>query len=711
MELLQIGEILYRRRRIIIIVSSVFFLAVVIGTHLMTPVYEVRAKLFIGSGGTIVTLMNNLGLKGMEDIVPTPEESFETHKALATLRPLLNKIISLFDLKKANGKTMTPETLIEPGILSIMFSQPAIEVDQYEDASIIEIVSTSSDASEAVNMSNKLAELYQQDRIQSTREIYKATRLFVEGRIQEIKENYYKTLHDMRDFQVKEQTIDLNQETTNLLKRIDNLGVRREEIENQIISLEMEENKANEKLQERQVFRKESKQLIYNDQLRLLKTKLNDQLITLAERKLTLTESNIEYKIVKEAIKTINELMKNEAEIIFSSETIKRDPISEDLSKKVINSYMAREIAKVDLNYVEKIIKSHKNDLMNMSFKLVRDSKLRLPLGVHKAAYQNLLEYITKVGIAETVTISNIRLVESAEIPEKPEYPKKKLFYALGLLLGLFWGLGAGFLYEYIDNTIRTTEDIKYFKSLLMLGTLTKSKLITEKKLLPYLKPNSHVLEEFRRIRNNIKYASTDKTVKSILVTSSLKGEGKSAIAANLVISFSMEGKKTILLDLNFRKPYLHEFFDILNEKGITDVLTENLYLKDAIVKTKVEGVDLLPGGAVPTDPAMLIESQGLKDMIFELRKQYDVLILDTVPVLELNDALVLGNIVDGVLYVIESGKVTFKRMEHAIELMARANLNLTGVVLNKFKGYGPNYYGFSIIHKLSEDGLDFTLR
>ena len=225
--------------------------------------------------------------------------------------------------------------------------------------------------------------------------------------------------------------------------------------------------------------------------------------------------------------------------------------------------------------------------------------------------YENLLEYIVEIGIAEAMTLSDIKLVEAATIPDEPDFPKKLLNYIAGVFLGLFWGLVLAFFVEYIDNTVKLPDDIKHIKPLTYLGTIPASKQIKQLKLISNMEPTAHMVEVYRTLKNSIKYASVDKPIKSIVVTSSIEGEGKSTVASNLAITMSMESKRTIIVDFDLRKPVLHKLFNINNTIGVTSVLVEGYRLEDAIVQTGVKGLSILPSGPIPPDPSRLIESKG----------------------------------------------------------------------------------------------------
>ena len=209
------------------------------------------------------------------------------------------------------------------------------------------------------------------------------------------------------------------------------------------------------------------------------------------------------------------------------------------------------------------------------------------------------------------------------------------------------------------------------------------------------LDPTSPVIEAYRRIRNNIRYISRDNPPKAIVVTSSIDGEGKTSVAANISIVFNSSGMRVIVVDFNLRRSSLHKFFDTPNDRGLTNFIAEGLELEEAIVQTGIEGLSLLPSGPVPPDPSRLVESQKVKDIIRILKEKFDMVIIDTPPAIAVNDPIDVGKFADGILLIIESGKATRSMVENVKDHMKKAGLNLIGVILNKFNLHraGYSYY------------------
>ncbi len=681
MEFLKIWRIIVRRKWTIIVTFFAFLAIVVIGSYIVKPIYAGKAKVLIESTDTLSSLMSILGLTTQgASLSTTYEEAHETDIALTTISPILEKLISNLNLKDRKGEALKSEALIKSSILNKILPQPYIEVEQYEDADILLITSNSTSRQEAAKMSNELARLYIEDRLAKIRENYTTTRLLLENQIKDVKEKYYESLSEKRDFMIKEETVDLSTETSNLLKYI--LDLKNEYKDNEIAIAQASENIAF--IQKKFEGKEYASDVLINQ----LESKLNDLLVDIAGKKIDFTEEHPDILQINRQIDTIKNILKDRADIILSSEKVPIAPIYGDLIKSLKDAYINKGICGIKGDLLKRYIENSQDDLIKIPPKKMKLSEIDLSLSVHEDIYKSLLQYLTQVGIAESMTLSNIRLVEPAAEPVKPDFPNKTLNCILGVILGLFWGFSLAFFMEYIDNTIKSHEDIKRIKSLTLLGTVPRAKQLKKMRTIANLDPTSHIVEAYRTIKNSIKYTSTDKPIKSLVITSSINLEGKSSTTLNIAITFSMEGKKIIVVDLDLRRPAINKFFNITTDNGVTNVLAEGLQLEKAIVHSGIRGLDLLLSGPVPPDPNKLIESQKIKDIINTLKGMYDMVIIDTPPVMLVNDAIVLGNIVDGVLYVIESERATFQMVEHVKENIDKAGINLIGVVLNKFKAH-----------------------
>ncbi len=264
------------------------------------------------------------------------------------------------------------------------------------------------------------------------------------------------------------------------------------------------------------------------------------------------------------------------------------------------------------------------------------------------------------------------------------------------ILLGLFCGVALALLLEALDNTVRSPDEVVRQTGLPLLGAIPLLEDATPQ-VITLSAPQSPVSEAYRTLRSNISFALTDLPARSLLVTSALGGEGKSAVAANLAVITAHAGQQVYLVDTDLRKPVQANLFGCEPGKGLTNVLVGEASIDDVLQDTGVPGLNLIATGPLPPNPAELLDSARMTEVIDELHKRADVVIFDSPPALLLADAIILSSKTDRVIMTAESGRVTVEAFREVIRLMEHARGSLLGVVLNKYRvptaGYYQDYY------------------
>lgn len=225
------------------------------------------------------------------------------------------------------------------------------------------------------------------------------------------------------------------------------------------------------------------------------------------------------------------------------------------------------------------------------------------------------------------------------------------------------------------------------------------NRLFKQRNLIAHNKPKSTIAEQYRTIRTNIDFSRVTGDMKTIMFTSAGPGEGKSTTAANVATVMAQQGKKVLLIDADLRKPVMHYTFQLGNMNGLTTLLTKKCTTEEAIQKTEVDNLFVLPSGPIPPNPAELLSSPAMASFIKHALTQFDVVLLDTPPVMAVTDAQVLANFCDGTVLVVRSGITDKEAAEKAKELLIKAHAKIIGTVLNgkpvsKADGYYYYYYG-----------------
>ncbi|MBE0576178.1 MAG: polysaccharide biosynthesis tyrosine autokinase [Desulfuromonadales bacterium] len=317
---------------------------------------------------------------------------------------------------------------------------------------------------------------------------------------------------------------------------------------------------------------------------------------------------------------------------------------------------------------------------------------------VNAELYTFLLQKQQEARIAQASTISDVQIVDPAITPKEPIKPNKKKNLALGLILGLMLGVGLAFLLDYMDQTIKTSEDVKEKLGLNVFGIIPRIPFADEdaklprKRLVTTLHAHSPVVEAFRALRTNLNFLIAKEKHKVIMVTSSLPGEGKSTISGNLAVVLSQTGARVLLIGCDLRRPQLFDMFGVKNEPGLVNLLMDND--QDAIRHLSEPRLDFLPAGSIPPNPAEILDSNRMAVLLDKVRGHYDYVVLDAPPVLPVTDAQILAPRVDINLVVLEPCRVPEKAALQMIESLRAVDAKIAGVILNDKTGRGFKYYG-----------------
>ena len=319
----------------------------------------------------------------------------------------------------------------------------------------------------------------------------------------------------------------------------------------------------------------------------------------------------------------------------------------------------------------------------------------RVTLSTQRSTYANLLSNFEQLRIAEASQSSVLIVAEEAIPSYSPIRPRTMNNTMMAAAIGAMLAVGVAFLIEYLDDTIKTPDDIVNIASLSTLGAIGHIEgTIGKEKLVAFFAPRSPLSEAYRALRTNIQFAAVDNPLKSILVTSPGPGEGKSTTAANLGIVMAQAGLRVILIDADLRRPILHRFFELPNGQGLTTALLDlKTPATEHIQTTSIPGLRILTSGPMPPNPAELLGSKRQLELLGGLEAMSDVIILDSPPLLTVADALVIAPLVKGVLIVVEAGATRRGMLQKAVEALLHSGGRVIGTALNRMTRRRSGYY------------------
>ncbi len=315
------------------------------------------------------------------------------------------------------------------------------------------------------------------------------------------------------------------------------------------------------------------------------------------------------------------------------------------------------------------------------------------------------LRTLWRIQLTQAQATGGIIPWELASLPTFPIRPKIVQNVILACLLGLVVTGGSAFLIEYFSRSIKTVEDVSKLTGLPTLGAIMsiKAKSFKIKKgersrLVTEARPRSSMAESFRVVRTNLQFVTLDKPNQTLLVSSSVPEEGKTVFTANLAVSMAEIGKRVVVVDADLRHGNMHKLFELPNNRGFSNLFAEDMPdVASLVCSTKVEGVKVLPCGSHAPNPSELLSSPRLDSIISELRKEADIVLFDSSPILVAADTTILAPKLDGVILLVEAGKTRPEVFAEAKDVLSKGNANILGVVLNKVKisGAGGYYYRY----------------
>jgi capsular exopolysaccharide synthesis family protein len=323
-------------------------------------------------------------------------------------------------------------------------------------------------------------------------------------------------------------------------------------------------------------------------------------------------------------------------------------------------------------------------------------NQLQSTLGLYQQIYLNLISSRENIRLARLQNTPNVVQIEEAAVPTSPVQPQPFRTTLLAGAVGLMLMAGVAFLIEYLDDTVKTPADIQRHLGLPVIGNIVVMNVSSKSSEAMYVaaQPRSQVAEAFRALRTNLEFADVNQPLHTLLVTSPGPGEGKTTTATNLTEIIAQGERNVILVDADLRSPKVHRYFSLPNKVGLSDLFRGNLELQT--VKQICEGnsnIEVITSGDLPPNPAELLGSTRMEQILDEIRSSSDMIIIDTPPSL-VSDSTILSAKVDGVILVIQSGKTNIAHARAALEQLNRVDARVLGVVLNRIPRNGADYYG-----------------
>lgn len=373
-----------------------------------------------------------------------------------------------------------------------------------------------------------------------------------------------------------------------------------------------------------------------------------------------------------------------------------KDRLSVEVEKIVKSIEIETRISEANENIIKNNLDNLKHESMRLAQQAIHYGVLKREAESNRNMYDVLLHRLKETDISGSVTANNIRVVDEAIVPLNPVTPDKMKNVIMSVIIGIGLGIGFCFLFEYLDNTIKTEEDVKLYLHESLLELVPKNKSVISVKNNEF----NEINRSYREMKTTISFYSQEHVLNTLLVTSSVQEEGKTTTVYWLGNAFAQSGSKVLLIDADLFKPKLHKLFQLDHNAGLSDFYLHNKDINEIIIKTEIPNLSIISAGLIPPNPAEIIGSQKMKTLIESVKKNFDVVIIDSPPVTAALEVAALGNFTDGIAVVVKAHNQSWQIARKAITDLKSLKGNVLGVILTSVKHTDrSSYYYYSKDH------------
>jgi capsular exopolysaccharide synthesis family protein len=699
-------DILFQRRWTIVSVTLIALVITLVVSLTMRPFYTAKGTVMIEKEPNILSFEDIFQIETFRD------DYFQTQYKLLQSRSLAERTIEklkLWEKEEFAGRPQVkPEELKDPLFKRKMVDRflDRLEIKPIRMTRLVEVAFRAHEPTLASDCVNGLFDSFVDMNIEIKSEATEQATEFLTQQIAELKKEISVKEQELQNYGQEKNIIILSDKETTILDKLSEL------------------NKALTEAQLDRVRKEAYYTEIKNASPDYIPEALSNPLIQrLREDYIRLSR---EYSKMQEKFQPeYPEMQRLKAELESARELLKNE--TENLIKAAYSEYQAalkREKSLQDLfdRQREEAFRLNSNAILYNSLKIEIENKKNL--------MESLLKRQSETGVSarlKGLRTSNIRIVDRADIPISPSSPKKFRNLLLALFLGLFGGVGLALVVEYLDNSVKSVEDVERYSGLPTLGVVPafgensgaygyyyayqsgeyghkkkelekKSEKEAEEKprsieLITHFAPESAFAESYRSLRTALLLSSPQSNLRAIIVTSPLPSEGKSVTISNLAVSLAQMGKKVLLVDADLRRPKQHRIFNLKNHDGLTNYLALDLDPEKLVKTTIVPSLQLINSGPIPPNPAELLSSDKMAGLLEKLREGFDFILIDTPPILTVTDAQIVGKMADGLVLVIQAERTPREALSQAREILDMLRLKTLGVVINYLSLDTRGYY------------------
>jgi succinoglycan biosynthesis transport protein ExoP len=622
-------------------------------------------------------VIQNLKLAEHPEFLPKPETPFQKWKS-----NILNSISGLFT--SSNPSKDPTENEKETTLINRFLKK--LKIEPIRNSRLVKIHFDSNYPELSTQASNALAATYIQQNLETRFIATQQAKEWLTGQLEDLKAKVERADEALQAFGSKHDIISLEEKENVTIQRLGELNVALTKAESERMA----------------------KEALYKQ----TKDGNFDSIPSILENKLIMDLKQAHIQVEAQYMKQSETFKAEYPEMIrlkSQMQTIQKR-IDAEINKIITGIKNDYESSLRKESLLREAFEKQKVKAQEMKEKAIQYNILKREADTNRELYKGLLQRMKEAGVSAGIMASNIQVIDQAEFPTKPFKPNKQLNLLLAAVVGLFLGVGLAFFFEYLDNTVKTPEDVEQLIRLPSFGMVPEISYERRRKLesgtsypvelVTFGHPKSMLSEAYRNIRTSILLSFSERPPKRIAISSPNPAEGKTTTVINTAIALSQTGAQVIIIDSDMRKPRIHKIFN--NEEngiGLSNFLSGNADLESVIKRSDIPNLYYIPSGPIPPNPSELIGSKLFKSMMETLGERFDHIVFDSPPVLGFADSIILSTAVDGVILVVLGGKTPRETLQHAKEVLHQVNAKILGVVINRVdiqrSDYGYYYYRY----------------
>ncbi len=661
-----------------------------VSTKRQTPLFRTQATVIISS-----QLPSYLGSQLKNSISDITEDYWHEKRYLETQYEIIKSTqLALFTAQRMKPQNVfrllrTPQfSQREPTPFELQRAaaiiRTSIQVVPRAESRIVGIMAVSSDPFMAMTIANDVAESYIEENLKRRLSSTKSASTWLDKQLGILRDKLDSSEKQLYKFKLDNKIVDISLDQH--LKTVSAVILNRTmQVEKYATELLLIETKINmfRKLRKKDPSIDAAGDFLHSTTMATLRTTYYDVLGKLQALKVDLLERNPLVLKQEKIVELSQKNIRNELQL---------------MDRTIAAEYSA---AVANLGTMKKWLEDSRKEALALGKVEIEYKKLARERDETAKLYELVLARLKETGLAEELKTNNIRMLDPAIQPRVPFKPVLVLNLALGLALGLFLGCCIMVLLYYLDNTLKSQEEVEQYLRASFLGhipLMPHHHINTpEYDLFIFNHPRSSIAESVRSIRTNIMFMSPDKRIKTLVVTSASPLEGKTTLSSYLAISMAMSGEKTLLVDADMRKPRIHKVFSMKPQHGFSSLIVGKSTFEEAIAETHVPNLYVLPCGPIPPNPAELQQSEHFDELFEQLSQRFDRIVFDSPPVGLVADPAIIGQKVDGVIVVTRFGQTTRHMLKNAFMVLSKVKINILGGIMNYVdeKRWGQRSYYF----------------